>query len=361
MATCADRRKLFIAFLLTGTLLYVMFGVILRKPQNTHKIHTSRDDDELLSKLDVKSGLLSSPTNESSTTFHQRIKTNKTGLKYNFPLKRRSEYGWKKRLPDAIVIGVRKCGTRALLEFLSIHPRIRTCRTEVHFFDDDINYSQGLGWYRKQMPKSLAQHVVIEKTPAYFVTDEVPKRVRDMSKNVKFLVIVRDPTERAISDFVQILLKSRGRLTSFEKFITKDKSQTELKTTSNAVEIGVYIQHLKKWLKYFSLSQFHFVSGEELTQKNPAKELQAVEKFLNIEPFIREKFFYLNTTKRFYCLSRNFESARVKNSRNSGCLSEGKGRPHPDVRDDIRRLLQDYYRPFNEQFYEAVGRDFNWS
>lgn len=51
-----------------------------------------------------------------------------------------------RRLPQAIIIGVKKGGTRALLEFLKINPRIRAAGPEVHFFD--LNYHRGLNWYR---------------------------------------------------------------------------------------------------------------------------------------------------------------------------------------------------------------------
>lgn len=51
-----------------------------------------------------------------------------------------------KKLPQAIIIGVKKGGTRALLEFLRVHPDIRAVGAEPHFFDR--NYDQGLDWYR---------------------------------------------------------------------------------------------------------------------------------------------------------------------------------------------------------------------
>ena len=51
-----------------------------------------------------------------------------------------------KKLPSALIIGVKKGGTRALLEFLRIHPDIRAAGSEVHFFDH--NYSKGFHWYR---------------------------------------------------------------------------------------------------------------------------------------------------------------------------------------------------------------------
>lgn len=51
-----------------------------------------------------------------------------------------------KRFPQAIIIGVKKGGTRALLEFLRIHPDVRAVGAEPHFFDRF--YDKGLEWYR---------------------------------------------------------------------------------------------------------------------------------------------------------------------------------------------------------------------
>ena len=52
----------------------------------------------------------------------------------------------KRRLPDVIIVGVKKCGTRALLEFLGAHADVRATGPEVHFFDR--HYDKGLDWYR---------------------------------------------------------------------------------------------------------------------------------------------------------------------------------------------------------------------
>ncbi|XP_073774913.1 heparan sulfate glucosamine 3-O-sulfotransferase 3A1 isoform X3 [Danio rerio] len=59
-----------------------------------------------------------------------------------------------KKLPQAIIIGVKKGGTRALLEFLRVHPDIRAVGAEPHFFDR--NYENGLDWYRYISPADLA-------------------------------------------------------------------------------------------------------------------------------------------------------------------------------------------------------------
>nr|DBA19470.1 TPA: hypothetical protein GDO54_015304 [Pyxicephalus adspersus] len=82
-------------------------------------------------------GYLEREPQESSTTdddLSRRISVNST-----------VEYG-DKRLPQAIIIGVKKGGTRALLEALRAHPDVRAVGVEPHFFDR--NYEKGLEWYR---------------------------------------------------------------------------------------------------------------------------------------------------------------------------------------------------------------------
>lgn len=60
-----------------------------------------------------------------------------------------------KRFPQAIIIGVKKGGTRALLEFLRIHPDVRAFGAEPHFFDRF--YDKGLEWYRYS--KHTCRHI----------------------------------------------------------------------------------------------------------------------------------------------------------------------------------------------------------
>jgi Sulfotransferase domain len=110
----------------------------------------------------------------------------------------------KRRLPHMLIIGVRKCGTRALLEMLNLHPRIQKASGEVHFFDRDDNYRRGLEFYRSKMPESTEQQITIEKSPSYFVTSEASERIRAMNASIKLLLIVREPVVRAISDYTQL-------------------------------------------------------------------------------------------------------------------------------------------------------------
>lgn len=88
-----------------------------------------------------------------------------------------------RHLPDTLIIGVKKSGTRALLEFIRLHPDVRAAGSEVHFFDR--HFQRGLRWYRHHMPYTIEGQITMEKTPSYFVTKEVPQRVYHMNAATK--------------------------------------------------------------------------------------------------------------------------------------------------------------------------------
>ncbi|EMP26267.1 Heparan sulfate glucosamine 3-O-sulfotransferase 1 [Chelonia mydas] len=130
----------------------------------------------------------------------------------------------QRRLPQGIIIGVRKGGTRALLEMLALHPQVAAARSEVHFFNREENYRRGLGWYRQQMPLSRPGQLTVEKTPGYFSSPRVPARVRALAPGVRLLLIVRDPVERLVSDYTQILHNRQARCKPYpplEQLLTK--------------------------------------------------------------------------------------------------------------------------------------------
>ncbi|XP_008281549.1 heparan sulfate glucosamine 3-O-sulfotransferase 2-like [Stegastes partitus] len=255
-----------------------------------------------------------------------------------------------KKLPNAIIVGVKKGGTRAVLEFIRIHPDVRAAGTETHFFDR--NYDRGLEWYRGLMPRTLESQITMEKTPSYFVTKETPHRISAMSQDTKLIVVVRDPVTRAISDYTQTLSKTPD-LPSFQDLAFRNQSLGIVDMSWNAIRIGLYALHLENWLRYFPLAQIHFVSGERLIT-DPAGELARVQDFLGLKRIVTDKHFYFNRTKGFPCLKKPESSGSPR------CLGKSKGRTHVQIDRDAIEQLRDFYRPYNVKFYEMVGHDFKW-
>ncbi|XP_015524841.1 heparan sulfate glucosamine 3-O-sulfotransferase 1 [Neodiprion pinetum] len=273
-----------------------------------------------------------------------------------------------RHLPQAIIIGVRKCGTRALLEMLFLHPQIQKAAGEVHFFDRDDNYGKGLEWYRRKMPYSFKGQITIEKSPSYFVTPEVPERIRAMNASVKLLLIVREPVTRTISDYTQ--LRSHGSTASSATSSATSSSKTppqqpsfgrsfedlvllpdgSINESYRPVAISLYHTHMHRWLEVFSRSQILVVNGDQLIE-DPVPQLRRIEEFLGIEPRIGRQNFYFNHTKGFYCL---------RNETADKCLRESKGRRHPRVSPVVVTKLRRFFNEHNQRFYELVGEDLGW-
>ncbi|XP_076120888.1 heparan sulfate glucosamine 3-O-sulfotransferase 4 [Alosa pseudoharengus] len=259
------------------------------------------------------------------------------------------EYG-EKKLPQAIIIGVKKGGTRALLEALRVHPDVRAVGNEPHFFDR--NYEKGLDWYRDLMPSTLDGQLTMEKTPSYFVTSNAPKRIYSMAKDIKLIIVVRNPVTRAISDYTQTLSK-KPEIPTFEVLAFKNRTLGLVDASWSALRIGIYALHLESWMQYFPLSQMHFVSGERLIV-DPAGEMTKVQDFLGLKRIVSDKHFYFNKTKGFPCLKKPEDSSAPR------CLGKSKGRIHPRIDPDVIHRLHKFYKPFNMMFYQMTGQNFQW-
>ena len=295
--------------------------------------------------LDAKNKIISSNSNSTQVSA--------TKLTRNFsPSSYLHVPGMKRRLPKCIIIGVRKCGTRALLEFLNLHPQIRIAEQEVHFFDTIENYKNGLDWYRKKMPYSYVDQITIEKSPAYFITQHVPTRISHMNKGVKILVIVREPTTRVISDYTQIHANHLARNRTHQSFedTVVNWSTGRINLKFKPVRTSIYQHHMARWLKIFPKEQIHVVNGDDLVQ-NPMNELRSVEKFLGLEHRILPQQLFFNKTRGFYCMI---------NGAHEHCLGLSKGRKHPRVNPNVRQRLDNFFHPHNKKFFNQIGRSFDW-
>ena len=265
----------------------------------------------------------------------------------------------KKRYPKAIIAGVKKCGTRALLSFLSAHPLIISAGSEKHFFEKDEKYNDwGFTWYLNDMPMSYESEMVIEKTPGYFPSLVAPERIAKFSKTqkspIKIIFIVRDPVDRAISDYAQGLSKDPEKPPFKDLVFGKKSASSPLKVKNRSmVTIGLYAKHFKRWLQFFPRSQMLFVNGDKFI-KNPLPELEKVQKFLNLPVEITAKDMTFNKTKGFWCINVNKHGNSTVD-----CLGEGKGRPRPPVDTWAVEKLRAFYAPHNEEFNEMTGIDFN--
>ena len=265
------------------------------------------------------------------------------------------EHG-EKRLPDCIIIGVQKGGTKALLDFLSAHPQVvrNELIGEYHFFDNW--FKLGIEWYRKNMPCSLPNQIVIEKTPRYFRAWYAPKRVFQMDPNIKLLLIVRNPVQRALSmyNMYKRYHESKPYNVPDEKFkygmnSVANMSQSFESSWKNYIQ--VYDSDFKNWLKFFRSEQIHIVDSAAF-EESPAKELTKIEDFLKIGHYFEEEMFVFVPSKGFYCIHPP--------GKKKHCLGDDKGHHPPKISPSALKEMTEYLRPHNKRFYQLSGKHFDW-
>ncbi|XP_006764699.2 PREDICTED: heparan sulfate glucosamine 3-O-sulfotransferase 4-like [Myotis davidii] len=226
-----------------------------------------------------------------------------------------------------------------------------SCKIKIFLDSHDHSFSFSPS-SRNVMPKTVDGQITMEKTPSYFVTNEAPKRIHSMAKDIKLIVVVRNPVTRAISDYTQTLSK-KPEIPTFEVLAFKNRTLGLIDASWSAIRIGLYALHLENWLQFFPLSQILFVSGERLIV-DPAGEMAKVQDFLGLTRVVTEKHFYFNKTKGFPCLKKPEDSGAPR------CLGKSKGRTHPRIDPDVIHRLRKFYKPFNVMFYQMTGQDFQW-
>ena len=262
----------------------------------------------------------------------------------------------RKVLPHAIIIGAKKCGTRALINILDcLHPYVKKKRKEAHFFDEDKNYKKGISWYRRKMPGLTSpKDLIIEKTPSYFIDERAPERIHKHIPRVKLILSVCDPVKRSMSDFLH--LQDGGRIPktiSFVNYITNKSDVYDPRV--GIINHSRYDLFIKHWLDLFPRKQLLIVNGETLLT-NPYTVFRKIETFLDLPHYIREDQFV--KIGNFFCWRKTSKHKprcmhRVKN--------HSKGRTHPQPPESAINYLRSYFTPWNKLFFKITGVDFKWN
>ena len=119
---------------------------------------------------------------------------------------------------DFLIVGAQKSGTTALAHFLGQHPDICMAEPkECHVFDDP---DYGAGWSREDIDRFYepffahcsGERLRGEATPAYMFYEDIAAELARYRPELKLVVILRDPVERAISHYLMERTRGHERL-----------------------------------------------------------------------------------------------------------------------------------------------------
>jgi hypothetical protein len=188
--------------------------------------------------------------------------------------------------PTFIGIGAQKCASTWLHRILASHPSVNVpAIKEANFFSD--RFDHGYQWYEKLFAACDPRSQMGEVSPSYLHHPAVPARVCSYHPEIKILLTLRDPVERAMSNH-----RHEVRLGHIEG---KDLSfEAGLANNPMYVEQGLYAKHLGNWLQYFPRQQI-FIALMDDIESDPGRVARDVFQFLEIDDTFRPEA----VTKRF--------------------------------------------------------------
>lgn len=204
---------------------------------------------------------------------------------------------------------------------------------------------------RRQMPVSIGNQIVIERTRGYFVHKDAPLRISLKIPNARLIVVVRNPVLRSLLDYTSQCVRNKSKVSFLENFFWNNITGF-IDMSRDFVQTSMYVKFMENWLSYFKLEQFHFVNGDML-YKNPSLELSKLETFLNLRNMISSDHFFYNTSIDALCIKKYECQGR------SRCFTENKLKYRPPSY--LVRRLRDFFHPFNEKFYKQTKHHFSWN
>jgi hypothetical protein len=172
-----------------------------------------------------------------------------------------------------IGIGAQKCASTWLHEALGSHPEIAASAVkELDFFS--YTYGRGFQWYETELGDAAGKRAVGEISPSYFHHPEAPARAFAYRDDLRIVVSLRDPIERAMSNHLH-LIKLR--------FLTGPDQTFERGLENNPMYLhqSRYALHLGRWLATFPRAALHVVLQEDVRAR-PQEELARLFAFLGV-------------------------------------------------------------------------------
>ncbi len=254
-------------------------------------------------------------------------------------------------LPDFLIIGTQRGGTTSLYKYLVRHPAVGHALTkELRFFD--LHYDRGLDWYRSRFPSERHRAraaergvdlIVGEASPDYLFYPASPARVAADLPDVRLIVLLRDPVERAFSHYWHQRRRGFEDL-SFEEAVRREPERLASAGGGRAdaagqggfelhhhsyLARGRYAEQLERWFAHHPRDRFLIERSEDFFE-DPGTVFARVLRFLDLPPFEPGAYETFN----------KFADDR---------LDPG-----------LRAELAEGFRDGNRRLADLLGRDFGW-
>jgi hypothetical protein len=239
-------------------------------------------------------------------------------------------------LPDFVILGTQRGGTTSLYRWLATHPDVAPAlKKEVHYFDG--HYHKGLRWYRAHFPYRWDGRITGESCPYLLFHPLAPARAaKDLPASTKFIVLLREPSERAVSQYWLWRQRGQWETESLERALELEPERLAFEDERvmrgersinhiafSYVARGEYAPQLRRWIDAVGRDRILILESERL-YTDPTTTQSALD-WLGLAPH-RVPFPAANSAARI-----------------------------DEVSPQLMHRLREHFEPHNQDLFELLG------
>lgn len=244
-----------------------------------------------------------------------------------------------------MILGVQKAGTSSLFRILDQHSKLNgSSIKETHFFNNDKLYNsrKSIDYYESLFKQDKSESELnFEATPKYIFIEQVASRLYKYRKDLKFIVNLREPASRFLSQWSMhhYSFKEGPHSHLFDPRPFKDVVNDEIKSSENKIisnnshgylARGYYAMQLSNLFKYFKEDQVFICDFDKLKNHDDDLFMQ-IQEFLNV-PI--EKLTQIHAGKSRVDYSNQHEKELM--------------------------ILKEHYQPYNKDLSDMYNINLNW-
>lgn len=235
------------------------------------------------------------------------------------------------RLPNFLIVGAPKAGTTSLYAWLKQHPSVfvSSVKEPCYFVEDYRGGFHDWDQYARLFEAARHQPAIGEASTAYLASPESPSWIKRELGDVRIIISLRNPVDRAWSMYSWMVMEGFEPLTSFSAALeTEQYRQQSARFKATNPEYwrdylyfsgGLYVGQVCRFLDTFQ--NVHVIVFDDLV-RNPSEVFAKLCQFLEIDASICPNFTAENrsrfprstraqyTLRAMRDLARNFPLAR---------------------------------------------------
>lgn len=235
---------------------------------------------------------------------------------------------------------------------------------ELNYFFDEKSYKKGEDFYHSYFSDAQHGKVLGEASPGYIVHPKAARRIHAYNPNIKLILTVRNPIDRAYSQYWH-KRRNLNIFNEFEYYLKYLNFESYKKGSNGLFSRGFYIYYIEEYLKYFSREQLLILDFDEL-KSNPQGFFNKITSFIGSKDVDyldasnqnrNKASFYDNYLYRF--LFNNPIYIKYLPRFLKGFLFRGNkvAYDYEEINESVKSKLSKYFLPHNRSLSRFLKKD----